>query len=115
VTYDIDSISISIDDVAVPPALPATGDDSKAVLEKAATSLTLMRFPLSLGDAAAELHVLESLVAEAKARIPDAVADAREQDCTWEDIAVCLGITPPAARRRFAAYTRNRPRPPMDD
>jgi len=104
-----------IDDVAVPPAPPATGDDSAAVLAEAVSSLSVLRFPLSLGDATAELHALASLVAQATARIPGAVADARDQDHTWEEIASCLGMSPATARRRFAAHARTRPRPPMAD
>lgn len=112
---DIDQISISVDDVAVPPAPPRIGENSAVVLTEALDSLSLMRFPLSLGDATAELHCLASLLADAKARIPDAVADARDQDHSWEEIATCLGISPSVARRRFAAHARTRPRSPLED
>ena len=113
--HDIDQISISIDDVAVPPAPPRIGDDSAAVLAEALDSLGLMRFPLSLGDATVELHCLTSLLAETEARIADAVAEARDQDHSWEEIATCLGISPSAARRRFAAQVRTRARSPLED
>jgi hypothetical protein len=116
VTYHhIDAISIPIDQVTVPPAPPLTDQDSQVVLDDAVTSLTLLRFPLSLGDATAELQVLASIVAQIKARIPDAVADARDQDHRWHDISVCLGISVAAARRRFAAYARTRTGPPLED
>ena len=113
--HDIDQISVSVDDVAVPPTPPRIADDSAAVLAEALDSLGLMRFPLSLGDATAELHCLASLLEEAEARIPDAVADARDQDHSWEEIATCLGISPSVARRRFAAHARTRPRSPIED
>lgn len=112
---DIDRISISIDDVAVPPAPPRIGDDDAAVLAEALDSLGLMRFPLSLGDGTAELHCLGSLLEQAKARIPGAVAEARDQDHSWEEIATCLGISPSAARHRFAAHARTSARSPLED
>jgi hypothetical protein len=113
-TDDIDSVSLFIGDVSVPPALPRTDDDSRAVLAKALESLVLLRFPLSLGDATAELHCLASMIAEAKARIPDAVADARDQDHRWEEIATSLGIGTRTVRRRFAIHARSRLLPMND-
>jgi hypothetical protein len=113
--YDIDAVSIPIDQVAVPPAPPAIDQESQVVVAEAVTSLTLLRFPLSLGDATAELHVLASIVAQVEARIPDAVADARDQDHRWDDISVCLGISAAAVRRRFAAHARTRTGPPLED
>lgn len=114
-TGDIDSISLFIGAVPVPPALPRTDDDSRAVLSEALESLTLLRFPLSLGDATAELHCLASLIAEAKTLIPHAVAGARDQDHSWDEIATCLGIGTRTVRRRFTVHVRTRQHLLMDD
>jgi hypothetical protein len=117
-TGDIDGIgpkSVTLEDRPVPPAPPRTGEDSADVLDEATFTLTMDRFPGSWGDAAAKLHALASLIAEAEAAIPDAVADAIDQDHRWQDIAICLGITPSAARRRYAGYVRSRPVAPFED
>lgn len=47
-----------------------------------------------------------SLIAEADARLPDAVARARDHGYTWNRIAERLGSTIPAARHRFGGYVR---------
>ncbi len=36
-----------------------------------------------VGDAAVTLHLLASLITEARSRLPRAVADARDQDYSW--------------------------------
>jgi len=106
-TGDIDGIgpkSVTLEDRPVPPAPPRTGEDSADVLDEATFTLTMDRFPGSWGDAAAKLHALASLI-----------ADAIDQDHRWQDIAICLGITPSAARRRYAGYVRSRPVAPFED
>ncbi|MDE3206342.1 MAG: hypothetical protein KGQ66_19210 [Acidobacteriota bacterium] len=98
--YDIDAISIPIDQVPAPPAPPRVDDESRLLLDRLLTALTDLRFPLSRYDAAAHLHTLASLQADIHARIPAVVADARDQDYSWNQIATSLGISPAAARRR---------------
>ncbi len=53
-------------------------------------------------------EALTSLVAQAQALIPETVADAVDQDFTWNQIAHCLGVSVSAARRRYAARTPDR-------
>jgi len=81
-------------------------DVSEAVLDDAVAQLTLLRSPLSLGDALAELHAMVSLRAELHASLPLTVAAARDQDHTWPDIARQLQITPATARRRYGELER---------
>ncbi len=83
------------------PDRPVTDDVSAAILDAAVTLLTLLRSPLSLGDALAELHAMVSLLAELQIALPATVAAARDQDHTWHDIAHQLQITPASARRRY--------------
>jgi hypothetical protein len=101
--YDIDAISIPIDQVPAPPAPPRVDDDSRLLLDRLLTTLTDLRFPLSRYDATAELHCLASLAADIHRRIPAAIAHARDQDYHWDQIATSLGISPAAAR-----HIRNR-------
>jgi hypothetical protein len=92
---------------------PATGDDTEQVLDDAIDTLgTLRRLP-SLGDAGATLHLLTSLIAQAEHRLPRAVADARDQDYSWAQIADLLGVTRASAWQRYAGRT-NHHRTPLD-
>ncbi len=75
------------------------------MVEEAVESLVCLRGS-GLGDAGAALAALASLVAEAQARLPDAVADARDQDFTWAEIATRLATTAGTVRRRYGAYAR---------
>ena len=63
---------------------------------------------MGLGDTGATVSVLASLQAEIAFRLPDAVADARDQGYTWNQIAMHLATTTSAARHRHATYARSR-------
>ncbi len=100
---------------------PATGDDAEAVLDDALVTLGTQR-QLWPGDAGVTLHLLTSLTAQAELRLPRAVADARDQDYSWAEIADLLGVTRASAWQRFAAQAqparatdddRSGPEPPM--
>ena len=88
-------------------------DDSTHVIEEAAYQLSICRSPMNYGDGALRVHVLATLIAQANALLPDAVADARDQDHPWSDIAQQLGITADTARHRYSRHHRTR-RPPID-
>jgi hypothetical protein len=85
---------------------PYTDAHSARLLEKAVTSLILLRSPMWLGDAGPAISVLASLAVQADDLLFDAVASARDQDYTWGEIAGRLGCSAIAARRRYAPYTR---------
>jgi len=93
--------------LARPGQLPApiTGDDSLAVLADAIDHLAQLRTAYWLGDSAAHLHALASLIAQAEQLLPQAVCDARDQELTWTQIGELLGITAATATRRY----RNNP------
>ncbi|MDQ6783150.1 MAG: hypothetical protein M3063_06865 [Actinomycetota bacterium] len=59
-------------------------------------------------DAGARVSCLLSLAVEADDRLHDAVADARDQRYSWDDIAQRLATSTTTARRRFAGYARIR-------
>lgn len=83
---------------------PYVDDDTLALVEGAVESLVLMRGS-GRGDAGAVLSCLASLIAEAQSRLPDAVADARERDCSWAEVAVRLAASACTVRRRYGDYS----------
>jgi len=80
---------------------------SRAILDHALSCLVLVRGG-DLRDPGAAISTLVTLIAEAEARLPDAVVDARVQGYTWSRIAERLGCTISAARHRFADHARCR-------
>ena len=93
---------------------PATGDDSAAVLDEAIGSLGTLRSMEWVGDAGVNLHLLTSLTNEAESRLFRAVADARDQDYSWAEIADLLGVTRASAWQRYAGRTEKN-RTPVED
>jgi hypothetical protein len=89
------------------PAGPLVDEVGAAVLAVAVEDLVLLRSPMWSGDAGAVLHALASLAAQINEWLPDAVADARDQDYPWSEIARMIGVTTATAQRRFAAHARN--------
>ncbi len=84
---------------------PATGADSERVLQAAIESLGTLRALPWPGDAGVTMHLLTSLIAEAERRLPRAVADARDQEYSWAQIADLLGTTRASAWQRYAGHT----------
>jgi hypothetical protein len=91
-------------------AIPYTDDNTYHLIDEAAYILTIFRAPMSFGDAGAAVSVFVSLAAEAAGRLHDAVADARDQGYTWDQIADRLATSESSARRRYAAYATWRSR-----
>jgi len=93
---------------------PAAGDDTETVLDAAIEALGTRR-ALWPADAATRLHLLASLLAQADQHLPRAVADARDQRCSWAHIGDLVGVTPcqrPATpRRHHRPHTRPRAKP----
>jgi hypothetical protein len=85
---------------------PVVDDVSATVLDEAIDTLAGLRTPYWLGDSAVRLHALASLLAQGNAMLPHAVAQARDQDLTWDQIGQLLGLTGPAAARRYRPATR---------
>ena len=90
-----------------PPA-PRVDEDSLTVLHEAVEALARLRTPYWLGDSGVHLHALASLLAQAHRLLPDAVAAARDQDLTWDEIGQLLGLTGSTAARRYRHATRPR-------
>ncbi len=90
------------------PADPLVDEESEAVLVVAVDDLVLLRSPMWSGDAGAVLHALASLAAQVNEWLPDAVADARDQEYSWSEVARLVGVNTATAQRRFAAHARDR-------
>lgn len=88
-------------------ARPYIDDETAALIESAVETLVCCRGSGS-GDAGAALSCVTSLIMEALSWLPDAVADVREHDYSWDEIAARLATTPLCARRRYAPYSRGR-------
>jgi hypothetical protein len=93
---------------------PAIGEDSAAVLDAAIGSLGALRELEWVGDAGVTVHLLASLIAEARSRLPRAIADARDQDYSWGQVADLLGVTRASAWQRYAGRTA-RDRTPLEE
>jgi hypothetical protein len=104
------------DPMRLHPGRPVIDDDSAEALEVAIDRLRLERSPLNHGHAGLRLHLLASLIAQAQALIPDAVADAREHGFWWTEIGNELGISADAARHRYTDHVHewNRRNPPPE-
>ncbi|MCA1693782.1 MAG: hypothetical protein LC749_03125, partial [Actinobacteria bacterium] len=85
---------------------PYTGADTAEIIDRAVGALVVLRAPMWLGDPGPTLSVLVSLAGEADGRLYDAVAAARDQGYSWEQIASRLATSVATARRRYASYSR---------
>jgi len=84
---------------------PVVDDLSATVLDEAIDTLAALRTPYWLGDTAVHLHALASLLLQAQRLLPDAVALARDQELTWDEIGQLLGISGSTAARRYRHAT----------
>jgi len=94
---------------------PATGPDSDRVLDDAIASLGTLRNLPWLGDAGATMHLLVSLIHQAEQQLPRAIADAREQDYSWAEIADLLGVTRASAWQHYGGKTPTNRTPTQPD
>lgn len=84
---------------------PFVDEQTLVLVEEAVESVVCSRGS-GPGDAGAVLSALASLIAEAQSRLPDAVADARERDYTWAEIALRLAVTAGTVGGRYRDYVR---------
>jgi hypothetical protein len=94
---------------------PTTGPDSERALDDAIASLGTLRNLPWLGDPGATLHLLTSLIHQAQQQLTQAVANARDQDYSWAQIADLLGTTRASAWQRYAGYTTTNRTPTVLD
>ena len=87
---------------------PVVDDLSATILTEAIDALAALRTPYWLGDTAVHLHALASLIAQAQRLLPDAIDQARDQELTWDEIGLLLGVSGSTAARRHRHTTRAR-------
>lgn len=80
---------------------PAADEDTKQVLDTAIAALAAAR-NMGRGDAGVDLHLLMSLIEEAKTRVGAAVTEARSQQYSWAQVADLLGVTRASAWQRYS-------------
>ena len=78
---------------------PAIGDDTYEMIDDAIASLAESR-DLWL-DGSTTIHLLASLIVQAERFLPLAVAEARDMELSWSEIAELLGTTEDLAQARF--------------
>ena len=83
---------------------PVLDEVSLAVVTEAVETIAKLRTPYWLGDTGVHLHALASLLAQARALLPDAVADARHQGLYWTEIGPLLGLSADTAARRYRPH-----------
>ncbi|GAC1547158.1 MAG: hypothetical protein NVS3B12_35220 [Acidimicrobiales bacterium] len=93
------------------PDRPVIDGHSEQVVADAVALISVLRSPMGQGHAGLRLHALASLIAQAEALLPDAVADARDCDFYWPEIARELGVSTAAAFHRYDDYTTTRKLP----
>lgn len=77
-----------------------------ADLDQAIESLARLRTSYWLGNAGVTLRSLASLQRHLQHRLPDAVADARDQDYTWAEIGELPGLARAAVWNRYGRAGR---------
>jgi hypothetical protein len=87
---------------------PVVDDLSATILAEAIDELAALRTPYWLGDTAVHLHALASLITQAQRLLPAAVARARDQELTWDEIGQLLGLSGSTAARRYRYAIRTR-------
>ena len=78
------------------------------VVGDAVTLLVLLRAPMRLGDEGPAISALSSIIIQAEDLLFDAVAGARDQGYTWDEIAGRLACSTAAACRRYSGRARQK-------
>ena len=81
---------------------PAIGPDSDQALDTAIENLAVHRNLPAFADTGTTIHLVASLARQAEQRLNQLVADARNENLSWAEIADLLGITRTSAHQRHA-------------
>jgi hypothetical protein len=88
-------------------------DEIAGVIDETIDTLILLRGRHHVTDAGNRIDAVATLIADARSRLPDLIADARDQANTWAEIANQLGVSRPHAIAHYGLHTRTR-RPPIE-
>lgn len=81
-------------------------DPAGPVVADAVMALVLARHDQAPGDGLAAVRALVDIIAAAQAQLPETVREARHQRYSWDAVANALGISRPAAVRRYGRTQR---------
>jgi hypothetical protein len=81
------------------------------VIDDTIATLVLLRNRGLDTNAGAELDAIATLIGHVRSRLPDLVADARDEANSWTEIAELLGVSRIRAIARYARHARNRRSP----
>jgi hypothetical protein len=81
-------------------------DPAGPIVADAVVALVDTRHGQTVGDALAAVRALNDIIAAATAQLPETIDDARRQHYSWDAIANALGISRPAAVRRYNRHER---------
>ena len=81
---------------------PIIGTDSDQALDTAIENLAAHRNLPAFADTGATIHLVASLAKQADRRLTQLVADARNKNLSWAEIADLLGVTRSSAWQRYA-------------
>ena len=86
-------------------------DEVGVVVHDAICTLALLFAQHHDTRAAADLEAVTALIRHARRRLPHIVADARDQDTSWAEIAARLHLSRLGAMARYGHHARTRPQP----
>jgi hypothetical protein len=86
-------------------------DEMAVVVDDTIRSLGLILSRDHDTNATAELAAAIQFISHARRRLPDLVANARDQDTSWAEIATQLHLTRLGAMARYGHHARTRPQP----
>ena len=81
---------MNLDQIPMPARVPLVDDDTHELLDDALAALAKYR-GLPIGDEHVMIHLLASLIAQAKDLLPAEVATARDNGSSAKEIASLLG------------------------
>ena len=89
--------------IPMPARAPATDDDTYELLDDALTALARRR-GLWIGDDHVMIHLIASLIEQAKRCLPATVATAHVNGSGWEEIASLLGTNTIEAQLTYDSF-----------
>ena len=90
-----------------------TDAEIAGVVDEALRFIVLLRDRSTETKACRELDAVATLVCHARSRLPDLVADARDEANSWQEVAAALSMSRPRAITTYVLHARNR-RQPLD-
>jgi hypothetical protein len=88
-----------------------TDAEVAGVVDEALRTIVLLRARVAETNAYRELDAVATLVRHARSRLPELVADARDEANSWLEVAAALCMSRPRAIATYVLHARNRRQP----